>query len=123
MSGRRPCSDCGHRSPQGRHVECHVLALLREARAEKSGRPLIDNDAAITIWGEHYGRLPWAPEHVVSAIRRLRAKGYRIANYHGGYYRLIGEPSEALHADHAPRTRHQSDSSVSDREANHATAG
>lgn len=91
-SGRRLCSDCERNSPQGRHVECHVLALLREARAEKSGRPIIDGEAAVSIWGQSYGRLPWAAEHVAQAIRRLRKKGYRIVNYHGGYYRLVGEP-------------------------------
>jgi hypothetical protein len=93
-SGRRPCIDCGRNSPQSRHVECHVLALLREARAEKSGRPLIDRQAAIAIWGETYGRHPWATQHVAQAVRRLRAKGYRIPNYHGGYYRLTGEPND-----------------------------
>jgi hypothetical protein len=95
MSRQPLCPDCGRPSPQGRHVECYVLWLLREARAERSGRPLIATDAAVVIWGEKYGRLPWAAEHVAQAIRRLRSKGYRILNYHGGYYRLTREPSEA----------------------------
>jgi hypothetical protein len=93
-SGRRPCIDCGRNSPQGRHVECHVLALLREARAEKSGRPLIDTEAAIAVYGETFGRHFWAPERIAQAVRRLRAKGYRIPNYYSGYYRLTGEPND-----------------------------
>lgn len=94
-SGRRPCVDCGRNSPQGRHLECHVLAVLRARRSEKSGRPLGRSEVAIATYGETYGRQPWTVDRVAQAIRRLRAKGYRIPNYHGGYYRLTGEPLEA----------------------------
>jgi hypothetical protein len=76
-------------------MECHVLTLLQEARAEKSGRPVIASEVAVTIFGKAYGRYPWAADHVAGAVRRLRRKGYRIENYHGGYYRLIGEPDGA----------------------------
>jgi hypothetical protein len=45
------------------------------------------------VFGRERGRYPWTVDHIADAVGRLRKKGYRIVNHHGGYYRLVSEPT------------------------------
>lgn len=92
-SGRKPCTDCGERSPQGRHAQCHLLVLLQNP-SERSCTELCFHNRSVStarIVAEVFGGIDPDGNRVNRAIRSLRAKGHRIVSHRGGWWRLLSE--------------------------------
>lgn len=82
-SGRRPCTDCGRNSPQGRHASCHTLTLLRTGTARGWWKADLLRAVYPHRWAQKApGEWPDVTP-VDGAISTLRKQGHQIFSTNG----------------------------------------
>jgi hypothetical protein len=88
------CPDCNRKAPQGRHAECHVLAILKAASSTQPRGEVSTGVFALDV----FHMTDNAYERTYSVMRRLRAKGHdirhtSIGSIAHGWYRLMASNS------------------------------